>query len=151
MKRKVPVFFYGSFINLDVLKEVDLVPDGNRVARLLGWDLRIAPLATLEPKDSACVYGIVVDCTHEELERLYAQDWVGAYLPEAVLIDIDGAFLPALTYIKLDYESGSAAPDYVERIAGPAEKLDFPGWYVDHIRSFILYDPPMIKIYGKAG
>ncbi len=137
MKRKVPVFLYGSFINLDVLKEADLVPDGFRVARLLGWDIRIAPLATLEPKDSACVYGIVVDCTHEELERLYAQEWVGAYLPEAVLIEIDRAVLPALTYIKWDYEPGSAAPDYVERIAGPAEKLDFPGWYVDHIRSFI--------------
>ncbi len=70
MKRKVPVFFYGSFINLDVLKEVDLVPDGYRVARLLGWDIRIAPLATLEPKDNACVYGIVVESTHEELERV---------------------------------------------------------------------------------
>ncbi len=137
MTRKVPVFFYGSFINLDVLMEVDLVPDGYRLARLLGWDLRIAPLATLEPKDTAAVYGIVVESTHAELERLYAQDWVGAYLPEAVLIDIDGEFLPALTYIKWDYESGSAAPDYVERIAGPAEKLDFPQWYVDHIRSFI--------------
>ncbi len=137
MKRKVPVFFYGSFINLDVLKEVDLVPDGYRVARLLGWDIRIAPLATLEPKDTAAVYGIVVDCTHAELERLYAQDWVGAYLPEAVLVDTDGAFLPALTYIKWDYEPGPAAPDYVERIAEPAEKLDFPGWYLDHIRSFI--------------
>ena len=137
MKRKVSVFFYGSFINLDVLKEVDFVPDGYRVARLLGWDIKIAPLATLEPKDSACVYGIAVECTHEELERLYAQEWVGAYLPEAVLIEIDRAVLPALTYIKWDYEPGSAAPDYVVRIAGPAEKLDFPGWYVDHIRSFI--------------
>lgn len=135
--RRVPVFFYGSFINLDVLKEVDLVPGSFRVGRLFGWELRIAPLATLEPKDSTAVYGIVVDCTHEELRRLYAQDWVGTYLPEAVLVDIDGAFVPALTYIKWDYEPGAASPDYVERIAGPAEKLGFPDWYVEHIRSFI--------------
>ncbi len=131
------VFFYGSFINLEVLKQADLEPESARVARLLGWDIRIAPLATLEPKDSAAVYGIVVECTHEELERLYAQDWVGTYLPEAVLVDIDGAFLPALTYIQWDDERGAAAPDYVERIAGPAEKLGFPDWYVNHIRSFI--------------
>jgi hypothetical protein len=137
LKRKVSVFFYGSFINLDVLKESDVVPHGYRIARLPGWDIKIAPLATLEPKDNACVYGIAVECTHEELERLYALEWVGAYLPEAVLIEVDKAFLPAFTYIKWSYESRVAAPDYVERIAGPAEKLDFPGWYVDHIRSFI--------------
>lgn len=137
LTRKVPVFFYGSFINPDVLKQSDLEPEGFRVARLLGWDIRIGPHATLEPKDSAAVYGVVVECTHEELDRLYGQDWVGAYLPEAVLVDIDGAFLPALTYIKWDGEPAPAEPDYVERIASPAEKLGFPAWYVSHIRSFI--------------
>jgi hypothetical protein len=135
--RKIPVFFYGSFINVDVLKEVDLVPDEVRVAKLHGWDLHIGPLATLEPKDDACVYGVVVDCSHEELERLYAQDWVGGYLPEPVLVESDGAFLPALTYIKWKFERGVAARDYVERIAAPAETLGFPDWYVEHIRSFI--------------
>ena len=137
MSRKVPVFYYGSFINVDVLKEVDLVPDNLRLAKLLGWDIHIGPLATLEPKDDGCVYGIVIDCSHDELERLYSQDWVGAYLPEPVLVDVDGAFLPALTYIKWDYERGPADADYVERIAGPAEKLGFPDWYVKHLRSFI--------------
>lgn len=137
MIRKVPVFFYGSFINLDVLKQAELEPEDSRVARLLGWELRIAPLATLEPNDSGAVYGIVVECTHEQLDRLYGQDWVGAYLPEAVLVEIEGCFLPALTYLKWDYERAPAAPDYVERIAGPAASLGFPDWYVKHIRSFI--------------
>lgn len=137
MKRKVPVFFYGSFINLEVLEEANVVPESHRTARLLGWDIRIEPLATLEPKDNAAVYGIVVDCTHEEIERLYAQDWVGAYLPEAVLVEVDGAFVPALTYLKWEYDRSRAASDYVERIAGPAEALGFPEWYVKHVRSFI--------------
>jgi hypothetical protein len=135
--RKIPVFFYGSFINVEVLKRADVVPEDYRVARLPGWELTIAPLATLAPKDAAAAFGIVVDCTHVELERLYAQDWVGTYLPEPVLVDIDGALLPALTYIKWDYEPSAAAPDYVERIAGPAEKLEFPAWYIAHIRGFI--------------
>lgn len=135
--RKISVFFYGSFINVDVLKEVDVVPDDVRVAKLSGWDIHIGPIATIEPKDNACVYGIVVECSHEELERLYAQDWVGTYLPEPVLVEMMGLFLPALTYIKWDFEPGAPARDYVERIAAPAEALGFPEWYVAHIRSFI--------------
>jgi len=58
-------------------------------------------------------------------------------LAEPVVVEVDEASLPALTYIKWDFEPGPAAADYVERIAGPAEKLGFPEWYVERIRSFI--------------
>jgi hypothetical protein len=40
-------FFYGSYINFDVLKEVDLVPESWEVARLGGFDIRIEPRANL--------------------------------------------------------------------------------------------------------
>ncbi len=143
-ERRVSVFFYGSFINLDVLKQAGLEPEGFRVAQLHAWDIHIGPLATLMPKDNAVVYGIVVECTHAELDRLYAQDWVGAYLPEAVLVEVDATFLPALTYVKWDFSEGGKGgeaapptPEYVERIAGPGERIGFPEWYIEHIRSFI--------------
>lgn len=99
-ERQVSVFFYGSFINLDVLKQAGLELDGFRVAQLHAWDIHIGPLATLMPKANAVVYGTVVECTHAELDRLYSQDWVGGYLPEAVVVEVDRAFLPALTYVK---------------------------------------------------
>ena len=37
---KVATFFYGSFINLDVLAGVGLVPDDVVTARLAGFDIR---------------------------------------------------------------------------------------------------------------
>ncbi len=42
---KVRVFFYGSFINLDVLRGAGLVTDRVEVARLNGFDIVIRPLA----------------------------------------------------------------------------------------------------------
>ncbi len=59
----------------------------------------------------------------------------------AVQINLD---IEDLTYVKWDFseggEGGEAAPptpEYVERIAGPGERIGFPGWYIEHIRSFI--------------
>ncbi len=97
---RVWTFFYGSFINLDVLKhQADLVPDQIEVARLSGFDIRIQPLANLVRSNQRCVYGIVVRATHQELDRLYSQDWVGIYLPEAVLVEtLDGRWRAALCY-----------------------------------------------------
>ena len=40
-------FFYGSFINLDVLKQAGYVPERFEVARLNGFDIHIQPLANL--------------------------------------------------------------------------------------------------------
>jgi hypothetical protein len=84
-------FFYGSFVNLDVLKQGGFVPKRYEVARLSGFDIRIQPLATLVRSDQHCVYGIVALGTHEQLRRLYSQEWLGTYLPEPVLVEtLDG-------------------------------------------------------------
>jgi hypothetical protein len=73
-------FFYGSFINFDVLKQSGFVHEEFEVARLNGYDIRIDPLANLIRSNQHCVYGIVVPGTHDELHRLYAQGWIGTYL-----------------------------------------------------------------------
>jgi hypothetical protein len=133
-------FFYGSFINLDVLKQLGLIPEQFEVARLPGFDIRIQPLANLVRSDRHCVYGIVATATHHELSRLYiyAQDKLGGiYLPEPVLVEtLDGKWRAALCYIAPQLEAKPAAHDYIDRIVGPARELGFPEWYVDRLESF---------------
>jgi hypothetical protein len=137
---KVWTFFYGSYMNVEVLKEVDLVPERWEVARLSGFDLVIRPRANLIRSDQHCVYGIVATATHRELERLYAhaRDELGeVYLPEAVLVEtLDGKWKPALCYLAPAMAPRPAAAEYVERIAGPARTFGFPEWYIRRIESF---------------
>jgi hypothetical protein len=87
---KVWTFFYGSYINLNVIKEADLIPEQHEVAKLNGFDIQIRPLANLIRSDQHCVYGIITTATHDELRRLYThaeQVLGGIYLPEAVLVE----------------------------------------------------------------
>lgn len=137
---EVWTFFYGSFINLDVLAALDYRPRRHAVARLPGYDLTIAPLANLLRADNATAYGIVATGTHADLARLYEHaehELGGRYLPEAVLVQLDtGEWLPALCYIAPRLSGAPATGDYVARIAGPARALGFPAWYLDKIESF---------------
>lgn len=137
---KVWTFFYGSFINLDVLKTVDYVPDRYEVAKLSGFDIRISPLANLVCSDQHCVYGIVATATHDELRRLYdyARDGLGGtYLPEPVLAETrDGNLRPALCYIAPAMEPRRPTNDYIDRIVGPARQYGFPDWYVARLEGF---------------
>ena len=133
-------FFYGSYMNFEVLKEVDLVPEHFEVARLSGFDIQIRPLANLVRSDQNCAYGIVATATHEELRRLYthAEDVLGGiYLPEAVLVETgDGKWRPALCYIAPSMEPKPADDDYVDRIVKSARAFEFPAWYIERLESF---------------
>ena len=131
---KVRVFFYGSYMNVAVLREVDLVPQHLAVARLDGYDIKIAPRANLVPSTERCVYGVLADATHAELARLYAhaKTVLGeTYLPHPVLVQSRaGAWLPALCYIAPSMEPAPPDPAYVDRIVRPARELGFPDWYI---------------------
>jgi hypothetical protein len=133
-------FFYGSYMNFDVLREVNLLPAQHEVAQLDGFDIRIAPRANLVRSDRDSVWGVLATATHAELARLYAHahDILGeTYLPEAVLTrTAGGTYRPALCYICPHMEPGAPDPAYVERIVRPAVQLGFPAWYIDKLRSF---------------
>jgi hypothetical protein len=138
---KVWVFFYGSYINFGVLRELSLVPDQWEVARLDGFDIRIQPRANLIRSDQHCVYGIVTTATHAELVTLYthAREVLGAVylLPEAVLVQTAaGLWRPALCYIGSDIAPLPADNGYVERIVGPARDFGFPKWYIARLENF---------------
>lgn len=137
----VATFFYGSYINSAVLREVDLEPARLEVARLPGFDIEIRPLANLIRSAPHSVYGIVATATHAELERLYAhaRDVLGGeYLPNPVLVhNLNGQLEPALCYIAPALAPGPASPEYIARIVEPARTLGFPAWYIDRLESFL--------------
>jgi hypothetical protein len=130
-------FFYGSFINRDVLQQADYVPEHVEVAKLHGFDIRIRPLANLIRSEQHCAYGILATATHEQLRRLYTQDWVGTYLPEPVLVEtLEGKWRAALCYIAPSPDAGPASDDYIDRIVGPARSYGFPDWYIARLESY---------------
>ena len=138
---KVDVFFYGSYINFDVLAEAGIEEREHEPVRLPGYRLVIEPFANLEADDASQAYGILTKLSHDELYRLYqehAREKLGvAYHPEAVLVfNIDNALMPALCYRAHEMEPATPEPDYVDRILHPARDYGFPADYIEDIESF---------------
>jgi hypothetical protein len=136
---RVRVFFYGSYMNPAVLREVGIVPEAFEVARLDGYDIRIAPRANLVPSQQHNVYGVLVEATHAELDRLYAhaRDVLGeTYLPHPVLTKtVSAGWFPALCYIAPAMVSQRADPAYLERIVKAARDFGLPSWYIERLES----------------
>jgi len=130
--RRIDAFFYGLFMDPDVLREAGVAPINPRRAYLEGFALRIGQRATLVPYAGARAYGMLVALTHSELDRLYGAPGLERYLPEAVLAQpLEGAPTPAMCYNLRDAPGPDEGnPDYAARLQRVLSRLDFPAAYV---------------------
>jgi hypothetical protein len=105
------------------------------VACVRGMRLRIGERAALELDPDGVVYGILVELTHGDIGRLYAEPSVAPYRPEAVLAEPDeGDLLAALCY-NLPSAPPTHEPnlEYVRKLRELATRLGLPAGYVSSI------------------
>ena len=130
--RRIDAFFYGLFMDADLLRDNEVSPDQPRPAYVEGFRLRIGRRATLVPSFGVRAYGMLFALTHGELERLYASPGLELYRPEAVLArTLDGQACPALCYNLTEAPSPEERnPEYAARLQEVLRKLGFPDEYV---------------------
>ena len=132
--RQVDAFFYGLFMDVELLRQGGAKPANPRRAHVDGFALRIGERATLVPSPGARAYGMLIALTHAELERLYGAPGLERYRPEAVIAQLDGIAVPALCYNLLEApQPHERNPDYALRLRRVLAKLGFPGDYVASI------------------
>jgi hypothetical protein len=133
--RRIIVFFYGLFMDMDVLADNGVTPVDPRPGYVEDFALRIGQRATLIPAQGARAYGMLVGMTRAELERLYSGPGLESYRPEAVLVrTLSGESAAALCYNLLQAPSPAERnPEYAQRLQRVLRKLDFPPDYIESI------------------
>lgn len=136
MTQRFEVFFYGLFMDDDLLRGKGIVPMDPRAASLEGFGLRIGKRATLVHAPDERSYGVVMGLTRQELNTLYSGPGLENYRPEEVsCMTLAGEPIRALCYNLPE----APAPDEVnEEYAGQLRavlvKLGFPAEYVERVR-----------------
>ncbi|MDM3872483.1 gamma-glutamylcyclotransferase family protein [Porticoccus sp. W117] len=131
-ERRINGFFYGLFMDADLLRESQIVPENPCPAYVDDFELRIGQRATLVPAAGARSYGMVFALTHDDLDKLYSAPGLEHYRPEAVLAcSLDGEEIPALCY-NLEEAPGDdeVNSEYAKRLRTVLEKLGFPAEYI---------------------
>lgn len=133
--RKIDGFFYGLFMDAQVLREAGTNPSNFRRAYVSDFALRIGQRATLVPCPNARAYGMLISLTHADLERLYGAPGLEGYRPEAVVAHtLEGEAVPALCYnLVQPPEPHERNPEYAMRLRSVLENLGFPAEYVEAV------------------
>jgi hypothetical protein len=133
--RRAEVFFYGLFMDADLLRARGLEPRGTELAAVDGFALRIGQRAALVPAAGSRVHGVVISLTLSELDSLYSEPSVQAYQPQAVLARLsDGSVIAALCYnLAQPPAPGERNPEYAAKLRAVAQKVGLPAEYVRSI------------------
>ena len=135
-ERRVDGFFYGLFMDREILLANGVSPANPRRAFIDGFQLRIGQRATLVAQEGTRAYGMVFALTHTDLEKLYTAPGLEVYRPEAVLTQlVTGETLPALCY-NLIKPPGPAEgnTDYAVQLRDVLRQMEFPSQYIDDIQ-----------------
>jgi hypothetical protein len=130
--RLIEVFFYGLYMDMELLRGQAVAPMHPRRAFVEGFTLRIGQRATLVPTAGARAYGMLMALSHQEVAQLYAAPGLQHYLPEAVLAHtLEGHDVPALCYNLAEPPSASERnPEYTAQLKALLQALGFPAAYV---------------------
>jgi hypothetical protein len=134
--RKIDVFFYGLFMDAQVLCQAGTRPSNFRRAYVSDFALRIGQRATLVPSPGTQAYGMLISLTHAEIECLYSAPGLEGYRPEAVVAHCsEREATPALCYNLVEApEPHERNPEYAMRLRSLLERLDFPVEYVESVK-----------------
>jgi AIG2-like family len=133
--RRADVFFYGLFMDQELLRAKGLVPTNVELAWIDGYRLRIGQRASLIQAPGTRVHGVIMTLTLGELDQLYSEPSVQVYRPIALLVrPASGGVVAALCY---NLPSSPAVternPEYAARLRALAQRVGLPQEYVSQI------------------
>ncbi|MDH3578376.1 MAG: gamma-glutamylcyclotransferase [Gammaproteobacteria bacterium] len=128
------VFFYGLFMDVDLLAKKGITPQVAVVGHVDGFSLHIGERATLLRSAGARAYGVMMEISSGEAKDLYAESSVADYVPKAITVELmDGSEVEASCYTLPDDKITETNKDYAKALLQVADKLGLPETYIAEI------------------
>ncbi len=136
------VFFYGLFMDVNILSKNGIRPSNPRKGYLKDYTLKIGNRASLIPCQNERAYGIVMTVDDDAIHDLYAEASVADYIPEEVNVIINSNESVTATCYSLPAESLTGTNEsYAMSLYKLAKQEGFPDDYLEKIKKMIKSTP----------
>lgn len=118
------VFFYGLYMDPDILEQKGVVPRSPRKGYVDGFELRIGNKATLMRSTEKIAHGMVYALNHLEIDSLYRGSGLVEYAAEALLANSEGKIIPVICCnLIIPPGENEANPEYEAKLKVAMKKL----------------------------
>lgn len=133
------IFFYGLYMDIDLLRGMGLRPEIVGPAKLPDYKIRIGNRASLVRAIGSASYGVLLDLPEEDASALYSRPEVDGYQPESVEVHLlsDESRQRALCYLLPQDKLGADMnTEYVVKLAALVRELGLPLEYAHEIEHY---------------
>ena len=137
---KTDVFFYGLFMDPDVLSEKGFETTHFEIAYARGYELVIGEMATLvrSVRNDSDVYGSLMQLDREALKELYSDPRLSDYMPVFIQITtIVGSKKNVISYLVPFERISRRNSDYAKKLLSVGKKLELPKDYLAEIETLV--------------
>lgn len=122
--RKHDVFFYGLYMDPDILERLDVIPNNPRIGYIENYELRIGNKATMLRSFGKRVQGVVYSLSHADIAKLYWGAGLNEYAAEALVANVGNKIIPVLCCnLIVPPESSESNAEYQEKLKACMKKL----------------------------
>ena len=119
------VFFYGLYMDPEILQQKGVIPRKPRKAKVQDYELKIGNMATLLRSLGKEASGMVYALTHAEIDALYWGGGLDAYVSEALVAEVEGDQIPVLCCnLLLPPKESEENLEYAKKLANSMKRLD---------------------------
>src|SRR5260370_23222293 len=127
----VKIFFYGSFMDLELLRTLGGVAKTFEAAELKDWRITFSPMATLVRSEGDSVYGTIAELSRDEARMLSSKGDLKRYYPVDITVSTKGKErVPVECYISKSGTRQKPSVEYLQRVIQAAKNLGFPPAYL---------------------
>lgn len=139
--KMVTAFFYGLFLDPDILENLGCSPKNIRIAKLDNYELIIGQRANLIQKNSSHVWGNLIELSENDINGLYSEKSVADYVKQTVtcITQPDNKKIIADVYILPEnYDLIPAEnSEYIKKLYSLCQKYNFPNYYLSQLNKMI--------------
>ena len=133
--KTVTVFFYGLFMDEDLLRSQGLTPGNGQIAEIREHDIRIGRRAYVIMEPDVSLWGVVFDLPMDQVKKLYSGPGVQDYRPVSVrALTQGGETVEAQCYNLPEGDKPRDDDRYLYMLIALCQRLDFPDIYIDRLK-----------------
>lgn len=136
MTKIVEAFFYGLYMDADLVNSLGFHPQGTVKAVLESYALDLHGLAKVVPQEGSVVWGNVLSLPEDELQAMYAFESTKVYAPEMMTVkDVHGNAKQVGCYNVPPSPDAAFNGAYQEKLLQLLHREDFPAEYINIIET----------------
>lgn len=136
MSESVEAFFYGLYMDTDLLESLGFKPESVGKAKVDSYEINLFGAAKIVPKVNSVVWGNVIKLPKHELEAMYSFETTKAYSPMMVQItEASGSSKTVSCYNLPETTSEPFNSEYHKKLIQMLNKLEFPDEYISSVEA----------------